>query len=94
MSQMALPFPGQQTPESPDSLDDAALLSLFTPAGTALCEQAGSLRAALELPDAALERAGVDAFAQHRLRATLELGTRYVPESTAATCCCSMKYRQ
>ena len=79
MSQIRLPLSATApTTDEPQALDDAALLSLFTAAGAALCERAGGLRAALELPDADLELAGVDAFERHRLRAALELGTRYV----------------
>ena len=68
-------------PREPSSLSDAALLELFTVAGTstgagaALCLRAGGLRAALQLNDEELHRAGLDAG---RLRAAVEIGTRYV----------------
>ena len=68
-------------PRVPSSLSDAALLALFTADSTttdaddALCQRAGGLRAALQLSYAELRRAGLDAG---RLRAAVELGTRYV----------------
>ena len=66
-------------PREPSSLSDAALLALFassssTDAGDALCWR-GGLRATLQLSDDELHREGLDAG---RLRAAVELGTRYV----------------
>ena len=67
-------------PPEPSSLSDAALIELFTVAGTsagagaALCLRAGGLRAALQLNDDELQREGFDAA---RLRAAVEIGTRY-----------------
>lgn len=46
------PLPRAGGADSPATLDDAALLALFTTAGTALCDRAGGLRPALELPEA------------------------------------------
>ena len=66
------------THPSPSALDDAALLAMFTPHGTALYERAGGLRQALNLSDTDLEAAGVTAAEIHRLRAVRELGQRYV----------------
>ena len=77
------PLPRAGGADSPATLDDAALLALFTTSGTALCQRAGGLRPALELPDAELEAAGMTPTEIHRLRAALELGARYVSSAVA-----------
>ena len=78
--QIPLPFaPGvAECDPTPETLDDAALLGLLAERGSTLCRRAGGLRAALELPDADLARAGITVTERTRLRAALELGQRYV----------------
>ena len=65
-------------PHMPNTLSDSALLELVAGAspgtGAALCLQSGGLRSALHLSDDELQRAGFDSA---RLRAAVELGTRY-----------------
>ena len=73
------PAPG---PCDPRALDDHELLGHFLPDPEAVIAEAGSLRAALELPFEQLARiAAVDAHRHATLRAALELGRRFVEAS-------------
>ena len=71
-------------PPDPESLTDAQLIDLFTIEGTAvgaaLLLRTGGLRGVVRMSDEDLQREGVDVA---RIRAAVELGTRYTSAGVA-----------